>query len=183
MSTITETEVRTPTIRPEDLAERIQRGEPVELIDVRTGPEYRELRAKPARLERLDRLDPKAVMNARQAPAEQPLYVICRTGNRGRIACEQFREAGFENVVNVEGGTLAWEKAGLEVVRGPKSVSLERQVRIVAGSLVALGTALGAFVHPGFLAIPAVVGLGLAHAGITDTCGMAMVLAKMPWNR
>ena len=85
--------------------------------------------------------------------------------------------------VNVEGGTLAWEQAGLPVVRGKKAMSLERQVRIAAGSLVVLGTALGAFVHPGFLGLSAFVGAGLVFAGVTDTCGMGMVLARMPWNR
>ena len=62
-------------------------------------------------------------------------------------------------------------------------ISLERQVRIAAGSLVVLGTALGAFVHPGFLALAAFVGAGLVFAGITDTCGMGLLLARMPWNR
>src|SRR5271157_3127554 len=89
----------------------------------------------------------------------------------------------YHNVVNVEGGTLEWERAGLPVVRGKKTVSLERQVRIAAGSLVVLGTGLGAFVHPGFLALSAFVGAGLVFAGITDTCGMGMLLARMPWNR
>ncbi len=108
---------------------------------------------------------------------------ICRSGSRGRQACEKFRAAGFANVVNVEGGTLAWEQAGLPVVRGKKAISLERQVRIAAGSLVVLGTALGAFVHPAFLGLSAFVGAGLVFAGITDTCGMGMMLARMPWNR
>ena len=69
------------------------------------------------------------------------------------------------------------------MVRGRKAISLERQVRIAAGSLVVLGTALGAFVHPGFLALSAFVGAGLVFAGVTDTCGMGMMLARMPWNR
>jgi hypothetical protein len=62
-------------------------------------------------------------------------------------------------------------------------MSLERQVRIAAGSLVVLGTVLGAFVHPAFLGLPAFVGAGLIFAGVTDTCGMGMLLARMPWNR
>lgn len=62
-------------------------------------------------------------------------------------------------------------------------MSLERQVRIAAGLLVVLGTALGYFVHPYLLGLPAFVGAGLVFAGITDTCGMGMLLAKMPWNQ
>jgi len=66
---------------------------------------------------------------------------------------------------------------------GGNAISIERQVRIAAGLLVFFGVLLGVWVHPGFLAISAFVGAGLAFAGITDTCGMAMMLAKMPWNR
>ena len=172
-----------PTITPKELEELRRRGRAVELIDVRTPVEYREVHAEPARSVPLDRLDPKTVMEARNGMREEPLYTICRSGSRGRQACEAFHAAGFTNVINVEGGTLAWEQAGLPVVRGKKAVSLERQVRIAAGSLVVLGTALGAFVHPAFLGLSAFVGAGLVFAGVTDTCGMGMVLARMPWNR
>ena len=138
------------TITPRELEAMRLRGSPVELIDVRTPVEYREVHAKPARLVSLDRLDPREVMEARTGTKDDPLYLICRSGSRGRQACEQFLAAGYHNVVNVEGGTLEWERAGLPVVRGTKTVSLERQVRIAAGSLVVLGTGLGAFVHPAF---------------------------------
>jgi rhodanese-related sulfurtransferase len=171
------------TITPGELEELRRRGSPVELIDVRTPVEHRELRAEPARLVPLDGLDPVAVMRSRNGPKDHPLYTICRSGNRGRQAAERFHAAGFTNVVNVEGGTLAWQRAGLPVVRGKKAVSLERQVRIAAGSLVVIGTALGAFVHPAFLGLAAFVGAGLVFAGVTDTCGMGMMLARMPWNR
>jgi rhodanese-related sulfurtransferase len=172
-----------PTITPEELDELRRRGHAVELVDVRTPAEYREVHAEPARLVPLDSLDPDAVMRARGGSGGDPLYMICRSGGRGRQAAERFHAAGYTNVVNVEGGTLAWERAGLPVVRGRKAMSLERQVRIAAGSLVLLGTVPGVFVHPGFLALPAFVGAGLVFAGVTDTCGMGMLLARMPWNR
>jgi rhodanese-related sulfurtransferase len=171
-----------PTITPTELAELRRRGHAVELIDVRTPAEYRELHADSARLVPLRSLDPDAFMRGRSGAERDPLYMICRSGSRGRQAAEKFHAAGFTNVVNVDGGTLAWEEAGLPVVRGPKTMSLERQVRIAAGSLVVLGTALGAFVHPAFLGLAAFVGAGLIFAGVTDTCGMAMLLARMPWN-
>lgn len=171
------------TIAPRDLEDLRRRGRAVELIDVRTPLEYREIHAEAARSVPLDRLDPRAVMETRGGPSGEPLYLICRSGSRGKRACEAFHSAGFANVVNVEGGTLAWEQAGLPVVRGKKAVSLERQVRIAAGSLVVLGTALGAFAHPAFLGLTAFVGAGLVFAGVTDTCGMAMILARMPWNQ
>jgi rhodanese-related sulfurtransferase len=172
------------TISPKELENLRQQGRVVDLIDVRTPVEYREVHAEPARSVPLDRLNPKAVMEARNGASNEPLYVICRSGSRARQACEAFHAAGFTNVVNVEGGTVAWEQAGLPVARGGKKVmSLERQVRIAAGSLVVIGTALGAFVHPGFLGLSAFVGAGLVFAGITDTCGMGLMLARMPWNR
>lgn len=172
-----------PTISPKELEALRVRGAPVDLIDVRTPVEFREIHAEPARLVPLDALDPKAVMGARGAPGDEPLYLICRTGSRARMACEKFLAAGFTNVVNVDGGTLAWEQAGLPVVRGKKAISLERQVRIAAGSLVVIGTALGAFLSPAFLILPGFVGAGLVFAGLTDTCGMGMLLARMPWNQ
>jgi rhodanese-related sulfurtransferase len=99
------------------------------------------------------------------------------------MACARLQAAGQANVVNVEGGTLAWAEAGLPVVRGPKAISLERQVRIAAGSLVLLGAVLGWFVHPAFVGLSAFIGAGLVFAGVTDTCGMALLLARMPWNQ
>jgi rhodanese-related sulfurtransferase len=174
--------VEVATIGPRDLAARRQVGQPVELIDVRTPVEFREVHAESARNVPLSGLDPAAVMNGRAGGPDQPLYVICQSGSRGRQACEKFQAAGFANVVNVEGGTRAWVECGLPVVRGKKAISLERQVRIAAGALVLLGVGLG-FVHPVFFGIAAFVGAGLVFAGVTDTCGMGLLLARMPWNR
>lgn len=171
------------TISPQELSRLQQGAKSIELIDVRTPVEFQELHVEFARNVPLDRLDPKAIQAERNGGADQPLYVICRSGSRAKQACEKFLAAGLTNVVNVEGGTLACEAAGLPVVRGKKAISLERQVRIAAGSLVVIGSALGLFVHPYFIALAAFVGAGLVFSGITDTCGMAMLLARMPWNQ
>jgi rhodanese-related sulfurtransferase len=170
------------TINPQRLAE-IYRSGPIDLLDVRTPVEYREVHVKHARNVPLDRLEPAVELRSRAGHADAPLYLICRSGNRGRQACEKFLAAGFQNVVNVEGGTLACLEAGLPVVRGRKAISLERQVRIAAGSLVLLGLLLGWLAQPAFFGLSAFVGAGLVFAGITDTCGMGMLLAKMPWNQ
>ena len=170
------------TISPRELHALCCRGEKPELIDVRTPAEFREIRAEMARNLPLDSLDPAAVVQARQGTADSPLYLICKSGGRSKQACERMIAAGFANVVSVEGGTTAWAEAGLPVVRGKKAVSLERQVRITAGSLVVLGAALS-FWHPAFVGLSAFVGAGLVYSGITDTCGMGMLLARMPWNR
>ena len=126
------------TIKPQQLAHLCRDGK-IDLIDVRTPVEFREVHVDGARNVPLDRLDPAAIMQARNGSANEPLYVICRSGSRGQQACEKFLKAGFSNVVNVEGGTLACVEAGLPVVRGKKAISLERQVRIAAGIARAAG--------------------------------------------
>jgi rhodanese-related sulfurtransferase len=171
------------SITPRRLAELCDGGGKIDVLDVRTPVEYREVHAVPARNVPLDRLDPVAIMQARNGNRDQPLYLICRSGSRGKQACEKFLASGFANVVNVEGGTLAWVESGLPVIRGKKAMSLERQVRIAAGLLVLLGVALGWLVHPVFLGLSAFVGAGLVFAGVTDTCGMGLLLARMPWNQ
>lgn len=164
------------TISPRQLADDCAKGT-LEIIDVRTPLEFGEVHATCAKNVPLDLLDPKAFS------ANGPIYLICRSGGRGKQACEKLLAAGVANVVNVEGGTLAWEQAGLPVVRGNTVISLERQVRIAAGSLVLLGGILALTVHSYFVGLSIFIGAGLTVAGITDTCGMGMLIARMPWNR
>jgi rhodanese-related sulfurtransferase len=115
---------------------------------------------------------------------DQPVYFLCRSGQRATKAAEKFAKEGFAEPVVITGGTLAWIEANLPVVRGKtKVISLERQVRIVAGALVFTGVTLGWFVHPGFFGLSAFVGGGLVFAGIMDFCGMGLLLAKAPWNK
>jgi rhodanese-related sulfurtransferase len=169
------------TISPRELQSLKTAGKTIELIDVRTPLEYREVHVDGACNVPLDALEPSKIM-ADRSSADSPLYVVCRSGGRGKQACEKFITAGFPNVVNVEGGTLACVEAGLPVVRGKKVVSLERQVRIAAGLLVLVGVALGWFLNPALYGLSAFVGAGLVFAGITDTCAMGLLIAKMPWN-
>lgn len=168
------------SIAPKQLHDLVASGKTVELIDVRTPVEYREVHVAFARNVPLDQLKPSELTAGRNG---DPLYVICRSGGRGKQACEKIAAAGFTHVVNVEGGTQAWDQAGLPVTRGKKGMSLERQVRIAAGSLVLTGAVLGYLVHPYWIGLSAFVGAGLIFAGVTDTCGMGMMLARMPWNR
>jgi rhodanese-related sulfurtransferase len=170
------------TISPVKLVELAREGRKIELIDVRTPVEFREVHLQIARNVPLDQLDPKALVQTGQEPRSEPLYLICKAGGRSQQACEMFIKAGFTNVVSVEGGTTACVAAGLPVVRGKKAISLERQVRIAAGSLVLLG-AIGSYAYPHFVWLSAFVGAGLVFAGITDTCGMGLLLARMPWNQ
>ncbi len=170
-------------IKPQELAALSKQDKKIELLDVRTPVEFREVHLEIARNVPLDQLDPAVVMKGRNGSATEPLYLICRSGSRGQQACEKFLKAGFANVVNIEGGTMACVEAGLPVIRGKASISLERQVRIAAGLLVVTGSALGYFVNPYWIGLAAFIGAGLTFAGVTDTCGMGMILARMPWNQ
>lgn len=170
-----------PAITAKELHDAIKNGQKVRLIDVRTPAEFREIHAATALNFPLEAFNPGEVLALHPGP--EPVYVICRSGGRGRQACEKLQAAGCLNAVNVEGGTLAWDQAGLPVVRGRRTISLERQVRICAGFMALTGGVLGILVHPGFAGLSAFVGAGLMFAGITDTCGMALILARMPWNQ
>lgn len=171
------------SISPQQLRELCQSGREVDLIDVRTPVEFREVHVAFARNVPLDTLNPQSIQAARGSRQSEPLFVICRSGSRGKQACEKFIASGIAQVINVEGGTMACDQAGLEVVRGKKAISLERQVRIAAGLLVLAGAALGFFVDQRWIGLSAFVGAGLVFAGVTDTCGMGMILARMPWNQ
>ena len=174
----------TNTISPADLRTRIEGGEKVEMLDVRTPGEYAAVHVTEARLIPLDCLNPHRAIAERHLGAKEPLYVLCQTGGRAAEAVRQFHSAGFPQAVLVTGGTDGCVQAGLPVVHGErKTISLERQVRIAAGFLVTMGITLGGFLHPAFFGISLFVGLGLIFAGITDWCGMGMLLARMPWNR
>jgi rhodanese-related sulfurtransferase len=174
--------VSLPTISPLQLHELQKAGRPVELIDVRTPAEFHEAHCEGARLVPLDRLDARAVLAAR-AHSAGPLYVTCRSGSRARQACERLLAAGAAEVVCVEGGILAWERAGLPVKRGRKSLALDRQVRIATGLLVVLAAVLALVIHASFATVDLFAGLGMVYAGVTERCGMVMVLARMPWNQ
>ncbi len=148
------------------------------LVDVRTRAEFDNIHALPAILLSLNNLTETELTQLRG----KKILCICQSGRRGKQAADIFSKNGFKEVYNVEGGTTAWEKNGLPVVRGASSISLERQVRIAAGSLVTLGTLAGFFLTPYLLFVPLFVGSGLVFSGVTDTCGMALVLTRCPWN-
>ena len=167
-------------ISPQDVQARRSVDPASLLIDVRTPAEYARVHAEGADLLPLDALNPSEI--ARRAK-DHPVYLICKSGARATRAVEQCVAAGLKDVYVVAGGTAAWEMAELPVVRGQSVMSIERQVRIAAGSLVLASIILGWHVHPIFLLLGAFVAAGLVFAGVTDTCGMGMLLAKMPWNR
>jgi rhodanese-related sulfurtransferase len=162
------------------LRARLAQGGVCQVIDVREGAEYDAEHIAEARLVPLSAFAPQAA----GLDPQQTVYVMCRSGSRARHAAERLQQRGYQDVRVVAGGLQAWIAAGYPVERGPhRAWSLERQVRLVAGTAVLLGVGLSWVVHPGFSALAACIGAGLAFSAVTDTCGMAMLLARMPWNQ
>lgn len=159
-------------------------------VDVRTSAEFANKRpARSLAFAPLSDLIPEDFAMRRGILPDTPLILLCNSGNRAQKAAQKFMTAGFSNVQILQGGIDAWEREGLPLVgansapdtRGP--ISLDRQVRIAAGSLVLLFGLLGYFAAPGFIWGALFVGAGLVFAGITNTCGMAMLLTRAPWNK
>lgn len=153
------------------------------ILDVRTDIEHRAscLRAAHVHVP-LDTLDAKAFIAEHKLDGGKPLYILCRAGARAAKAAAAFHQAGFDNVHVIDGGLLNCETCGVPVKKG-EVISLERQVRIAVGALVLLGTLLGSFASPWFYILPAFCGAGLLLAGVTEWCGMALLLARAPWNK
>ena len=168
------------TIAPAELQKILAAQPAAPVIDVRTPVEFAAVHVPQARSFPLDELQPDSL----QLPKDQPVYLLCRSGQRASKAAEKLTKVGFAEPVVVEGGTLAWIEANLPVIRGRTSViSLERQVRILAGGIVLVGALLAHFVNAHFLWLSGFVGAGLVFAGITDFCGMGLLLARFPWNK
>lgn len=115
---------------------------------------------------------------------DRPVVFHCKSGQRTQMYAQHLQNACRADAYCLEGGIEAWKKAGLPVKRDHRQpIELQRQVQIAAGSLILLGVCLGAWVHTGFYALAGFVGAGLIFAGISGFCGMARLLAKMPWNQ
>lgn len=173
----------TQSISATEFRSVVASGKQIELIDVRTPVEFSEVHVEIARNEPLDRLDPHSILSARNGSAQEPLYVICRSGARGKQACEKLVAAGHTHVINIEGGTMACAAAGIPVIRGKKSVPLHCQVQIITGLLVLLGSILAVTFNSNWIILPIFMGAGLTFSGLTNTCAMATMLSRMPWNQ
>ena len=168
-------------LNPAGAATLLREQSAVRILDVRTPGEFESAHIWGAYNVPLDTI----AEHAREigTNGETPLVIVCQSGQRATRAGDALRSAGMANLHVLEGGMGAWISAGLEVVHGRKRMSLERQVRIAAGSIAATGGILALTVNPLFAAISAAVGLGLVFAGVTDTCAMGMLLARLPYNR
>jgi rhodanese-related sulfurtransferase len=155
------------------------------VIDVRTPGEYAGGHIPGALNIPLDQLD-RALPDIRTAAQRGEVLVVCASGARSENACRILADEGIHTATLV-GGTGAWAAQGHDLHRPEGSTKatwgMERQVRLTAGSVVLLGLALGEFVHPAFRLLSAGIAGGLVFSAVTNTCGMAALLAKLPYNR
>lgn len=175
------TTIPAPVIRPEELAARLQEDAAIRLLDVRTPGEYESAHIRGAYNVPLDTLGEHGP--ELRATVTEPVVLVCQSGQRARKAEDALKSAGMPNLHVLDGGVNGWIAAGNPVVRGAARISLERQVRILAGALAATGALLGLLFNPLFAIVPAMVGLGLVFAGVTDRCGMALLLSRLAYNR
>jgi len=167
-------------IQPARLAALLRQGVEARLLDVRSAAEYDAQHVKGTVLQPLDSLVPTEW----KAPhGTAPLYVLCQAGGRASRAAALLAKEGVACSV-VEGGMEAWVAAGLPVEKGASRVlPLMRQVQVVIGLVSGTGAALAIWRHPLFALIPLFTSAGLVFAGATGYCGLALLLARMPWNR
>jgi rhodanese-related sulfurtransferase len=166
-------------LKPADVAERLKSGTAV-LIDIRESDEFARSHVPGALSRPLSGFEQAHL----GLTANKDAIFTCRTGMRTGANCDRLAARVSGSAYVLEGGLENWAKSGLPVTTNAKApLEMMRQVQIVAGLLVLTGAILGFVVHPGFYALSAFVGAGLTFAGITGFCGMARVLAVMPWNR
>lgn len=168
-------------LSPGELREMTDRNPRTRLLDVRTPVEYEAVHIAGAYNVPLDSLGEHATEI--RAGVDEPVVLICQSGMRARRAEEALKAAGMPNLHVLDGGVNGWVAAGEEVIRGRKRMTIERQVRTLAGSMVAAAGMLAVLVNPGFALLAVGIGAGLTFAGLTDRCGMALLLARLPFNR
>ena len=169
-------------ISVQELKSRLESNDHLVLIDVRTPAEFEEVHVTGAKNIPLGTLNEGSLEKLAERGAN--VFFICQFGGRSSQASQKIESAGFWQVFNILGGTNAAKEAGLSITRGARKVmSIERQVRVIAGSLTLLGVVFGFVLSPFFFLLSGFVGAGLTLAGVTDSCGMALVLERCPWNQ
>ena len=168
------------TIDSQNLSELIGSAEPPRVLDVRTPGEFETAHIAGSYNVPLDLL--REHRDEIVKHLDQDVVLVCRSGQRAAQAEETLRNAGLPNVHILDGGITAWEAKGFAVNRGAQRWDLERQVRLVAGSIV-LTSILGSIAAPKLKWLAAGVGGGLTFAALSNTCAMGMLLAKLPYNR
>ncbi|QNE73900.1 DUF2892 domain-containing protein [Streptomyces finlayi] len=171
---------RTAGLTPAVLQQLMTDGNGPRILDVRTPGEFQSTHISGAYNVPLDTLrEHRAELLAHIG---EDVVLVCRSGARAAQAEQALTEAGLPNLRVLDGGMMAWEMAGAPVNRGPERWDLERQVRLIAGSVVLITGITGLFV-PGVHLIGTAFGAGLTFAALSNTCAMGMMLSKLPYNR
>ncbi|MBB1030653.1 rhodanese-like domain-containing protein [Dietzia sp. SLG310A2-38A2] len=172
-----------PTIAPADLREAMDSDTPPTVIDVRSGAEYSSVHIRGSYNVPLPLLAEHGEEFASRLPGQ--VVLICQSGNRARQANQRLESVGVDpdSVTVLDGGIAGYESAGGEVVRGKGAWAMDRQVRMVAGSLVLAGVTASKVISPKFAYLAGAIGAGLTYSAASNSCAMAAALAKMPWNR
>ncbi len=162
------------------LAERLAGDDAPRILDVRTPAEFETSHIPGSYNVPLDTL--REHRGELRRHLDEDVVLVCRSGGRAAQAEEALASAGLPGLRVLDGGMNAWESTGAPVNRGRQTWELERQVRLVAGGLVALGV-LGSVKVPALKWVAGAIGVGLTGAAVTNTCAMGAALSKMPWNR
>lgn len=158
---------------------KVQKGEFDHWVDVRSNAEFHSERADCVEIKN----HPLSDIDSLNLPKDAEIYVSCRSGARSAKAQKRLVELGFTNVINIEGGYMAWHAAGLPTTKTDGQFPIMRQVQIVAGSLILLGSLGSLYLTPDLIWLAVFVGAGLTFAGLSGWCGMALMLGVMPWNK
>jgi rhodanese-related sulfurtransferase len=150
------------------------------VVDVRTPAEFESVHIDGAINLPLDQVDAHLQRIVQDAGGR--MILICQSGGRAAQAQEKLAGAGLSEVNVMAGGMGAWVAAGAPVIRGNERWSLERQIRLVAGSIVLLAVIASIWL-PAMAIVAGLVGAGLAFAAVTNTCAMGMLLSRLPYNR
>jgi len=165
------------------LKQRLDEGNMV-LLDVRTPGEHRKLHIKGTTLLPLDSIDEKAIENLKESINGQEICAICVSGRQSAFAARKLLDQGFEKVSILQGGIRSWKDAEFPLIRGKGPISVNRQARLLVGTLVIAGTVIFWYSQRAWwLAMPAFLGLGLIFSGATGIRGLNRIIRKMPWNR
>lgn len=173
--------MRAPAIlNAADLRGLLDSPNPPRILDVRTPGEFEGVHIAGAYNVPLDLL--REHSDEIRTHLDDHVVLVCRSGQRATQAEQTLHDTGLTNVHILDGGMNSWEANGFSVKRGAQRWDLERQVRLVAGSIVALSILASIFV-PGFKWVALFIGSGLVFAAVSNTCMMGMLLAKLPYNR
>lgn len=154
------------------------------VVDVRSAAEFEAIHIRGSHHVPLATLaEHSTELAGRLDDTDHPLVLVCQSGVRAEQARQHLAAAGLDHAHVLGGGVPAYAAAGGDVVRGRRAWALERQVRLVAGSLVLLGLTAGRYLSPKARLLSGGIGAGLTFSALSDTCAMGSALARLPFNR